>query len=236
MVQMIKDFTLLNPAGTLRLRFHKVGKLQYISHLDLVRTYTKALVRAGVPLWYSEGFNPTPRLAFATPMSVGLESLCEFVDVKIKHLVDAEEAVTAINAHLPKDMAVELAYTPTTKLAASVFSSYIINIETKEVNQEVVDAMNALFANPCVTVFKRTKKGEKETDIKPMIHSFVAKLDGGKISIETVLASGPSAFLNPEYLVTIMRERLGVLSGNIAEESYTICRVQTFFEDMQPFA
>ena len=67
----------------LRIKFTKTGALQYISHLDLHRTFSRLLVRLGVPIWYSEGFTPHPRLVFATPLSVGAESLCEYVDVYV---------------------------------------------------------------------------------------------------------------------------------------------------------
>ena len=65
----------------IRIKFTKTGALQYISHLDLHRTFSRLLVRCGVSIWYSEGFTPHPRLVFATPLSVGAESLCEYVDV-----------------------------------------------------------------------------------------------------------------------------------------------------------
>ena len=64
-----------------RIRFEKTGALQYISHLDLHRTFCRLFVRNGVPVWYSEGFTPHPRLVFATPLSVGAESVCEYLDV-----------------------------------------------------------------------------------------------------------------------------------------------------------
>ena len=51
----------------IRLKFKKTGRLQYISHLDLVRTMHKVIIRAGLPLWYTEGFNPKPKMIFAAP-------------------------------------------------------------------------------------------------------------------------------------------------------------------------
>ena len=64
------------PYVTLRFKFKKLGKLQYISHLDLVRTMNKIIVRAKLPLWYSEGFNPKPKMIFAAPLSICTESVC----------------------------------------------------------------------------------------------------------------------------------------------------------------
>ena len=70
----------VEPPFTVRLKFRKVGKLQYISHLDLQRTFMRVIVRACIPAWYTKGFNPHAKLVFSTPMSVGTESEYEFLD------------------------------------------------------------------------------------------------------------------------------------------------------------
>ena len=53
----------------IRAKFYKVGSLQFISHLDLMRTMTRNMVRAGIPAWYSQGFNPRLKLTFSLPLS-----------------------------------------------------------------------------------------------------------------------------------------------------------------------
>ena len=68
----------------LRLRFEKTGRAVYISHLDLMHTMQRAFNRAGYRLKYSEGFNPHPQIAIALPLSVGMASLCEIMDFKLK--------------------------------------------------------------------------------------------------------------------------------------------------------
>ena len=64
----------------LRLRFCKTGKAKFISHLDLIATMRRALLRSGIRLVYSEGFNPHPYISSAIPLSVGCGSLCEALD------------------------------------------------------------------------------------------------------------------------------------------------------------
>ena len=73
---------------TLRVKFEKTGKLQYISHLDLLRTMQTALRRAKVNMIYTEGFNPHMRIAFALPLSIGIESVCEYMDIRTEESVD----------------------------------------------------------------------------------------------------------------------------------------------------
>ena len=81
----------LVPPKAVRLKFCKIGKLQYISHLDLQRTFNRILVRACIPVWYTQGFNPHIKLVFSTPLSVGSESLCEYLDIKLAREIPFEE-------------------------------------------------------------------------------------------------------------------------------------------------
>ena len=66
-----------------RLHFSKTFEAKYISHLDLARCFSRALKKSGLDLWYTEGFNTRLYLTFALPLSLGLESLCETVDIRL---------------------------------------------------------------------------------------------------------------------------------------------------------
>ena len=129
MVQMNSVNPSVQPK-TLRIKFKKVGNLQYISHLDLVRTMTRALMRAKLPLWYSEGFNPRPKLTFSTPMSIGAQSIYELLDIKIIKDVDPESVKENLNSNLPKEIQIGEVYYPDSKFSDIAFSSYLINIYT----------------------------------------------------------------------------------------------------------
>ena len=83
---------------------------------------------------------------------------------------------------------------------------------------------------------KKTKSGEREVDIKPMIKSASATLDGINLRISCVLSSDSQSFLNPEYIVKYLRNKVGILSSeNLLSESYTIVRENAFFENMDAF-
>ena len=106
----------VNPTKlVIRFKFKKTGKLQYISHLDLVRTMHKVIVRADLPLWYTEGFNPKPKMVFAAPLSIGTESLSEFMDIRLTEPIDPKEAMARLNANMTDEMQVTEAYYPETK-------------------------------------------------------------------------------------------------------------------------
>ena len=66
-----------------RIKFSKVGDLMFISHLDLARTMQKIILRSGIDIWYSEGFNPQPKMVFALPLPTGAESVCELLDITL---------------------------------------------------------------------------------------------------------------------------------------------------------
>lgn len=225
-----------NTPITLRVKFCKVGNLQYISHLDLVRTMMKIIVRAKLPLWYTEGFNPKPKLTFAAPLSIGTESVCEFMDIRLTEKIDTQIAIDALNANMTLQMQAIDAYYPETKMTSLRWLGYEIGINTKGDMESVAAACAEALSADTLPVLKKTKSGEASVDIKPMVKSTEVKFDGEKIRIRCILSADSSAFLNPEYIVKVLRERCGILSsGNLVEENYTILRTNAYREDMSEF-
>ena len=119
-------FTLpmLEAPRTLRLRFCKLGNLQYISHLDLQRTFSRVLVRAGLPLWYTKGFNPHIKMVFGLPLPVGSESVCELLDIRIERDMQESEVLARLNAELTDELAVTAVYPAARKFADIAFAEY----------------------------------------------------------------------------------------------------------------
>ncbi len=91
-----------------RLTYKKAGKLRFLSHLDLLRTFSRAIRRAELPIRYSEGFNPHPKLSFGPALSLGLESFCEMLDIELTNNEKAESIKTALNTALPEELAIVL--------------------------------------------------------------------------------------------------------------------------------
>jgi len=224
---------------TLRVRFIKRGSLQYISHLDLVRTMNKIIVRAGLPLWYTEGFNPKPKMVFAAPLSIGTESLCEYMDIRLTHRLPTEEVKERLNRNMTDEMQVTEAYYPETKLTEMKWLSYTVVIKTNGASDELAEECKAALLAPTVTVAKKMqdKKGEPVfMDIRPLIKSVDAAFDGELINLELVLSADASAFLNPEYVIKALRSSVGVLTDPcLINEYYTILRTKAYYEDMTEF-
>lgn len=87
----------------IRIRFAKVGQMRYLSHLELINVFTRALHRAGVPMLYSQGFHPHPRFSFAMATSVGIESRAEYLDLFVDRL-GAADVMERLNKVLPQGL------------------------------------------------------------------------------------------------------------------------------------
>ena len=225
----------LNPTKLfLRFKFKKVCSLQYISHLDLVRTMHKVIVRANLPLWYTEGFNPKPKMIFAAPLSIGTESKCEYMDLRMNEYIDPAEAMARINANMTDEMQIFEAYYPDTKFTDLKWMSYRITVTPAELDDKAVAAVNDMLSSPSIEV--RKKNSESTTNVKPLIRSADAVRSGESIVINATLSADPSAFLNPEYIIKALREKCGLLSShNLMSESYEILRLNAYFDDMTEF-
>ena len=84
-----------------RFRFSKTGNARFLGHLELISVFIRAIRRAGLPLRYSQGFHPMPKLTFGQPLPVGMESLEEYVDVEFASMISASEALASLNRELP---------------------------------------------------------------------------------------------------------------------------------------
>ena len=230
-----------HPHINLRVKFMKVGSLQYISHLDLVRTMHKIVVRAGLPLWYTEGFNPKPKMTFAAPLSIGTESLCEYMDIKLIDDMPPEEIIKRLNANMTDEMQVLDAYYTDVKQTELKWLSYRITVKTKGASAALAERCMAALSLDSIPVEKKApKKGElpKTVDIKPLIYSATVAYDTKEdtLVIDAVLSSDSASFLNPEYVVKALRSSVGILSDpDITSEYYSIMRLEAFKADMTPF-
>ena len=225
-----------NTPIVLRVKFFKKGALQYVSHLDLVRTMMKIIVRSGLPLRYTEGFNPKPKLTFAAPLSTGTESECEYMDIRLTERMDTDEALKRLNANMTENMQATEAYYPESKFTDLAYLSYEVRINTVGASEELAKVCRDALGSEALPIMKKTKSGIAEVDIKPLIKSAEVRFDNGELCLNLVISSSPSAFLNPELVIKVLREKCGILSsGNLLAEYYSVVRKEAFFADMKPF-
>ena len=219
---------------TVRLKFRKVGSLQYISHLDLQRTFMRVIVRACLPVWYTKGFNPHAKLVFSTPLSVGAQSVCEYLDLRIDREMSCEEIKERLNKELTDELYITDAYIPPRDFSEIAWATYDIEMCTAGADEILAEKVQKLLTTSPVTLTKKTKAGEKEIDIVPMINEIKTAYDGN-IKISCTLSASSTEYLNPEMLITAMKQHLGVMNGDPSKEWYTIMRTELLKADMTRF-
>ncbi len=223
------------PYHNIRIKFRKVGDLQYVSHLDLVRTMQKALKRAGLNMWYTEGFNPKPKMVFGPPLSIGVESECEFLDIRLLDTPDCKAIKDSINKSLSENLAAIEVYEPEHSLTEIEWLSYLITINTKETPDVIAEKLEGFFAKDEINILKKTKKGEQTVNIRPLIKSVDLTVGEGGVQINCVLSSSSERFLNPEHLIRAIKEGTNVFTGDLLNEHYTVLRQCAYLSDMTEF-
>ena len=161
----------------IRLRFSKQGQMKFIGHLDMVRYFQKVMRRSEVDVAYSEGFSPHQKMSFAAPLSVGVLSRGEYFDLEVNSTESSKVMLERINAQNAEGVEV-LSYKllpDDAKNAMSVVAGADYKVYTDLFNQNMLDA----FMNQDqIIVLKKTKKSEKEVDIKPLIYNIKLEDDG----------------------------------------------------------
>ncbi len=217
----------------LRLRFKKTGRAIYISHLDLMKTVQRAFSRAGYELKYSEGFNPRPQLSIALPLSVGMGSVCEVMDFKLRRDADLAELPTRLTAALPEGIEIIEAYEPDRKASEIKWLAVegVMEYDIRD-TAEMADAVRAFFAADAIVITKKTKRGEGETDIKPAVRSIELAPDAAEKCVRVrAIVSAQEPTLNPELLSEALRQKAPQLAPDFAK--YT--RIETYDAQMNLF-
>ena len=222
---------------TVRLKFRKTGSLQYISHLDLQRTFYRVIERACLPVWYTKGFNPHAKLVFSTPLSVGAQSVCEYLDIRIDREMSCEEIKERLNRELTDELYVTDVYIPVKDFSEIAWASYDIEISTDGASKNMADKAQRLLTTSPLMLTKRTKSGEKDIDIVPMINSVSVSFDERRnvLKISCTLSASSTEYLNPEMIITALKQNVGILCGCPVNEWYMIMRTEIMKQDLTRF-
>ena len=193
----------------IRIFFTKTGMTKYISHLDLMRCMSRAIKRAEIPLWYTEGFNPHLFMTFARPLSLGQESLCECVDVRLIEEMTFKEVKNRLDAALPPGITIVSVGKPVHKATEIAFADYEITL-SPENPQELKKCILGHYEEPKILVMKKAKQGrrkiEKEVDLKPCIFSFKLEEQDTDLFLKLRLTAGYDNNINPSLLLSALEE------------------------------
>ncbi len=211
----------------LRIKYAKLGALKYIGHLDVMRSFQKAIRRAGLQVAYTKGFSPHQIISFAAPMPLGMTSEGEYFDGEFEAAESSEAVVSALNRVLPPELAVfdcvQLSEQAKASMAIVTATDYVIyrhpESEADSVSR-VLDRLDAFFSREHIPVIKKTKSGEKETDIRPLLYRMrryreavdgpVAEQDIPGEGIYLCVSSGSTDNLKPELVFEALLSEAGL--------------------------
>lgn len=214
-----------------RLKFRKFGETRFVSHLDLVRLFTRLHTRAGLPLSYSEGFNPHPKMAIALPLSVGCASEGEYIDVSYDKDFSESFVLEELNKKAPigiEIIKVQRLFEGAKKFASITAAEYTINIEGKGLNKENI---SDFLSRDFIEIEKKTKRSLAVKNIRENIFhlELLASYPGGAM-IKAIISAGNSATLRPDLLISAMEMYI----AGFRTEYYEITRTAILDEKFLP--
>lgn len=220
----------------LRFKFRKVGRLRYVSHLELVRTVSKAATRAGIPCWFTQGFNPVPKIVFGTPMSVGMESECELMELRLTERIDPADALERLNRATPAELTFLEAYYPSNKLTDQCFAEYEVLVRTERDAEQLAESFRKLLSDPDLTCRNLTHGKATERVVGKQTADAKVEVTGEHaLRLTMTLGTSQGEFLNPDYVMIALDQATDFLSGSPLENTYLIRRLRALDCERNPF-
>lgn len=219
---------------SVRVWFSKYGRAKYISHLDLMRFMTRAIRRSGVPIWYTEGFNPHAYMTFALPLSLGQESRCESMDIRVEGEITNDEVKEKLALVMPEGIEITAVCEPQMQPKSIAWGEYLIEFETEN-PEELCEKFKELLAGESLTAEKvgkkNGKKAVKEINLIPSINSYSLKAREKTAELTAVLQAGTSTNVNPALLAQSLLKEAGRENLPV-----NILRMRLLTEKMENFA
>lgn len=215
-----------------RIWFKKMGMSRYVSHLDLMRAMTRTVRRAKLPLWYTEGFNPHPYMTFALPLSLGMESLCESMDVRIEGDITNEGIHELLKGAMPPGIELTDVTDPVHDPKEITFGEFDILFDADKNAENLAGLIKDMLSQDSLIVQKLGKKGRhkvlKDIDLIEFIKDYKIGILGGRVKLSVTLPAGSTTNINPSLLAD-------EISKNWENVPYTLIRKQLLLENMENF-
>lgn len=211
----------------IRVKFSKTGSMKFIGHLDIMRYFQKAIRRAEIDIAFSGGFSPHMIMSFAAPLGVGITSSGEYFDMEVNSTYSSEESLRRLNEVMVEGIEV-LSYRKVPEGKASKAMSlvaaadYLVTFRPgKEPVQDWKTKLAEFYSQDSITVWKKTKKSEKEMDIRPFIYQLF--LQGDAVFMQ--LAAGSTSNTKPELVMEAFAAYAGIAMDEFA---YTVHRLEVY--------
>ena len=197
------------------IRFSKEERVKYISHLDLMRTLQRTLRRAEIPVAFSQGFNPHPRLAFASALAVGMTSEGEYIDILLEQDMEPREFCDRLNAVLPLGIrmleGIKVSNKVPSLMSAIERADYLIEMPKLDLSFYTDEKLVEFLAQDEIIAQKKGKKGLRNINIRELIHHMEWRKDEkDSILLKTTISTGSNKNLKPDILVEAFLAWAGV--------------------------
>ena len=209
--------------------FQKNKEISYTSHLDVQRTLQRAFRRANLPLAYSKGFNPHPKLSFATALATGYTSDGEWFEVELDRPIEPQAFIERVNPALPDGMRVVEAFeaddsiNTLSKLIRAARYELTVHFDGAVAQQDVRSALDSIMGSEPVIVDKKTKSGIKPTDIRPdILEASVKEVSDTSATLLVVGTLTAAGGLRAETFVRALFDRLH-LNGFFTAHRISLC-------------
>ncbi len=211
---------------SVRIFYTKHGRMKFLSHLDMNRFMVRIIRKAGLPVWYTEGFNRHLYINYAVPLSLGFEGAYEVMDIRlIDDNFPLSEVIERLNAAVPEGIEFLSAAEPVLPTKDIAFAEYEVSLDTAD--SKIYTDLGEFLNSDSVVCLKKDKKGRmKEFDIIPKIKSF--KIFEDKAIL--ILSSGNEGNLNPSLVMSAFFEKNG-----IEPIYYTVKRIMIYDGNLNQF-
>lgn len=215
-------------------KFTKEENIKFISHLDVLKTIQKNIRRAGLPVEFSQGFNPHMNTSIAQPLSVGVYSSGEYMDMVLTTEMDEQEIINRLNETAPSGIkylgALAIPYTPGEKkvpqaMALIDAARYIIKIRYNDLSK-LEEEMTHLLENNQWNTIKKSKKGEREVNLRTLIKEFSFWIKDEFLILNVLISTGSREHLSADLLVKYIQENT---SNAVLDAFVNIKREEMYF-------
>jgi len=198
---------------TIRFHFERTGRLRFTSHLDMLRTFQRAFLRAKTPIAYSQGFNPHPEFVIGMPLGVGTTSEAEYADLGMDTKIPISDFICALNTKLPDGLRIIAAEYKNNK--ENIMGNInelrcVIKFEEQVDKQKLSDALNLMLGRDEILIEKSSKKGTKVVEIRSKIRDAQVSEEG---EILLRCDAGSHSNLSPELFVEALKKEMSQMSG-----------------------
>ena len=209
-----------------RLKFSKNGPAKFIGHLDVMRYFQKAIRRADIDIAYSTGFSPHQIMSFASPLSVGHTSEGEYFDVELNSLISEKDLVDRLNNVMVDGIAILKASVLDEKegnaMASVAAASYLVSFSDRlALPENWKDRLLGFYQQETIPVIKKTKKGEKEINLKEGIYELEIRGE----SVYMLLDAGSGSNIKPGFVLETFLEGMNTV---LPEFPFRVHRLETY--------